>query len=191
MSNSSAGRRLVAILTPAVERVGLDLEDVEMMSAGKRRVVQVLIDKDGGVSLDDVALASQSISAVLDADPAADAALGSAPYVLEVSSPGVERPLLEPRHWRRARGRLVRAPLVSGGEITGRVVDADADGVRFAGDASDDRVLAFDELGPGRVQVEFNRAPVDESAQAAHSGEAGSVDDVDNSSPSFQPEESP
>lgn len=159
MSNSSAGRRLAALLGPAIQQTGLDLEDVEVTSAGKRRLVRVLVDKDGGVSLDDVALVSQSISTVLDSSPDADAVLGSAAYVLEVSSPGVDRPLVEPRHWRRARGRLVTVSLTSGGEIDGRVIEADAGGVRLALEtpAEPVRVLAFDEIRQGRVRVEFNR----------------------------------
>ena len=70
----------------------------------------MLVDKDGGVSLDEVAEVSQAVSATLDL-PAADAVLGAAPYVLEVSSPGIDRPLVHPRHWRRAVGRLVRVQL--------------------------------------------------------------------------------
>jgi ribosome maturation factor RimP len=102
---SAIGPRLAALLAPVVESAGLDLEQVEVVPAGRRRVVRVLVEKDGGVSLDDTAAASHAISALLDDDPAASAALGGAPYVLEVSSPGVDRPVVEPRHWRRARGR--------------------------------------------------------------------------------------
>lgn len=157
-SDSAVGPRLAGLLAPVVEEAGLDLEDVQVVAAGKRRVVRVLVDKDGGVSLDDIATASHAISAVLDDQPAAGALLGNAAYVLEVSSPGVDRPLVEPRHWRRAHGRLVRVALASGGDLTGRVVAADDAGVRLAvEDSGDERTLRFDELGPGRVQVEFNR----------------------------------
>lgn len=180
MSNSSAGRRLTALLAPALEQAGVDLEDVEVVAAGKRRLVRVLVDKDGGVSLDDVAEVSQAISAVLDGTPEVDAVLGSSAYVLEVSSPGVDRPVIAPRHWRRAIGRLVRVA-ANGAELTGRVMATDADGVRMLVDADADadagneaprgagsppseRYLRFDALGPGRVQVEFNRAVTDDDA---------------------------
>lgn len=167
MSNSSigsAGRRLTKLLAPAVEQAGVDLEEVEVLAAGKRRLVRVLVDKDGGITLDDVAAVSQAISGALDATPEADSVLGSAAYVLEVSSPGVDRPLVQPRHWRRAIGRLVRAS-TNGLEFTGRVVATDADGVRLvviesarSGLAPEsEQYLRFDALGPGRVQVEFNR----------------------------------
>jgi ribosome maturation factor RimP len=138
---------------------GVDLEDVEVVAAGKRRLVRLLVDKDGGVTLDDVAMVSQRVSGVLDENPDADAVLGSAAYVLEVSSPGVDRPLTAPRHWRRATGRLARVVLVEGGELVGRVVDSDDEGVRLAGadPASQPRALRFDEITSAHVQVEFNR----------------------------------
>src|SRR5450755_1119442 len=112
MSSASAGRQLAALLADVVDETGLDLEAVLVTGQGRRTEVRVLVDKDGGISLDDVAQVSQAVSAVLD-QPAADAILGATPYVLEVSSPGVDRPLTEPRHWRRAAGRLVRAPVTA------------------------------------------------------------------------------
>jgi ribosome maturation factor RimP len=170
MSSASAGRQLAALLSRVVEETGLDLEDVAVTRVGHRAEVRVLVDKDGGVSLDDVAVVSLAISTVLDL-PAADAILGEQPYVLEVSSPGVDRPLVDPRQWRRAIGRLVRVRLGTGAEITGRIVTADADGVRLgvvgakAGAPAREQAFAFDELGPGRVQVEFNRpGAIDEAA---------------------------
>ena len=167
MTSASAGRELAALLSRVVEETGLDLEDVAVTRVGHRAEVRVLVDKDGGVSLDDVAVASQAISTVLD-QPAADAILGEQPYVLEVSSPGVDRPLLDARQWRRATGRLVRVRLAAGTEITARIVTADVDGVRLAvvgtkpGAPAREQAYRHDELGPGRVQVEFNRpSPID------------------------------
>ena len=84
-----------------------------------------MVDSDHGVSLDDAADVSRDVSALLDAGNA----LGDVPYTLEVSSPGVDRPLTEPRHWRRARGRLVRVKVTGEGPVEGRVLAADADGV--------------------------------------------------------------
>src|SRR6266487_3252309 len=91
----------------------------------RRRLVRVIVDGDGGVSLDAVAEVNQAVSAALDE---ADV-MGSAPYVLEVSSPGVDRPLTEPRHWRRAAGRLVKVKVAGEGTITGRVLAAGDSGV--------------------------------------------------------------
>ncbi len=162
MSNQSTASRLAALIEPDLLAAGVDLEDVEVVAAGKRRLVRVLVDKDDGVSLDDIALVSQRISGVLDANPDADAVLGAAAYVLEVSSPGVDRPLTAPRHWRRANGRLVRVILFDGGEVVGRVVDSDDVAVRLApadsSAAPGSRSVRFDEIKSARVQVEFNRA---------------------------------
>ena len=133
-----------------------DLEDVLVTPAGKRRQVRVIVDGDGGVSLDDVAVVSQRVSAALDDS----AAMGSGPYVLEVTSPGVDRPLTQPRHWRRASGRLVRATLAGGEEVTGRVIAVDDEAVVLdAGEG--ERRLGHDELVRGLVQVEFNRKGAD------------------------------
>jgi ribosome maturation factor RimP len=171
VSNHSTARRLAALIEPDLRAAGVDLEDVEVMAAGKRRLVRVLVDKDDGVTLDDIAEVSQRVSELLD-DSEADAVLGSAAYVLEVSSPGVDRPLTAPRHWRRATGRLVRVVLVDGGDVVGRVIDSDDVGVRLAPadapktavtavtddtDGSGRLSLRFDDVKSARVQVEFNR----------------------------------
>jgi ribosome maturation factor RimP len=102
--------RIVGLLEPAVAAMGMDLEDVRITSAGRRRLLRIVVDADGGVSLDDIALVSRELGATLDRA----AAMGDASYTLEVSSPGVDRPLTEPKHWRRAVGRMVTAPLRAG-----------------------------------------------------------------------------
>jgi ribosome maturation factor RimP len=158
-------QRLADLLAPAVTAMGLDLESVTVGWAGRRRLLRVVVDRDGGVGLDDIALASRELSARLDAA----AAMGDAPYTLEVSSPGVNRPLTEPRHWRRAAGRLVIASLLTGpGEetgsrraaasIEGRIAGADEAGVRIEVDGQT-RQFGYADLGPGRVQVEFAPPP--------------------------------
>jgi ribosome maturation factor RimP len=82
--------------------------------------------------------------------------MGGSTYVLEVTSPGVDRPLTQPRHWRRARSRLVEATLAGESTVTGRVVDAVDDGVLLDVDG-EQRLLPWPQLATGRVQVEFNR----------------------------------
>lgn len=150
--------RLVELLTPVIADAGLDLEDLEIVPAGRRRLLRVVVDRDGGVSLDDVAEVSQGVSSALDSSEA----MGSAAYVLEVTSPGVDRPLTQPRHWRRAAGRLVTVPTDDGGRLTGRVVRAEDDSVVLDVDG-DERHLEFAAIGTGRVQVEFRRTEDDES----------------------------
>ncbi|MQA94632.1 MAG: ribosome maturation factor RimP [Streptosporangiales bacterium] len=156
MSANDRRARLVQLLEPAVAAAGFDLEAVEVTPAGRRRLLRVVVDSDDGVDLDAVATVSHTVSGVLDDS----GAMGDAPYVLEVSSPGVDRPLTEPRHWRRATGRLVRAPLPAddGATLEGRILAADDDGVTVDVDG-EKRRMGYGELGPGRIQVEFRRDP--------------------------------
>jgi ribosome maturation factor RimP len=159
--------RLIAWIEPVVGAAGYDLEDVVVTPAGRRSVVRVVVDRDTGVTLDDVAEVSRAVSAVLDDN---DGDLGRSPYVLEVTSPGVDRPLTEPRHWRRNTGRLVTVavgPDGSGEQVTARVSAVDDTGVTLAveGRAKPGakkrppatREVPWAELGAGRVQVEFGR----------------------------------
>jgi ribosome maturation factor RimP len=152
-------RKLAGLIEPVVAAAGLDLESVRMTVAGKRRLLRIIVDSDHGVSLDDTADVSREISAMLDASNT----LGETPYTLEVSSPGVDRPLTEPRHWRRARGRLVRAKVTGDGSVEGRILAADADGVTLGivsnGHADGERRFSYADLGAGSVQVEFGRIP--------------------------------
>ena len=152
---------LIARLAPVVERAGADLEDVAVAPAGRRRVVRVVVDHDGGISLDDLAEVSRVLSDALDEIDAREPALLGGAYVLEVTSPGVDRPLVAPRHWRRNTGRLVRAVLVDGGELTGRVrgVQEDTDVVLDVD--GEQRALPLAGIARGLVQVEFGRSDND------------------------------
>lgn len=137
------------LLGPVAARLGYDLEDVSVAAAGRRSIVRVVVDRDGGLDLDAVADVSRAVSEALDATDA----LGDTPYVLEVTSPGVDRPLSQPRHWRRNLGRLVVA-----GDVRGRIVAVDDDAVTLdLDDAGERRAIPYGELGDGRVQVEFSR----------------------------------
>jgi ribosome maturation factor RimP len=145
--------RVADVIRPVVAAAGMDLESVRVSAAGRRRVLRVVVDSDPGVSLDDAAAISRQLSAVLDTAPV----MGDFPYTLEVSSPGVDRPLTDPRHWRRAVGRLVQVTVTDtrdAGTISGRVVAADADWVTL--DVGGDRHrFGYAALGAGVIQVEF------------------------------------
>jgi ribosome maturation factor RimP len=157
-SAAQAREHLLTLLGPIVAGAGYDLEDVTVTAAGRRSLVRVTVDADGGIDLDAVAVVSRLVSDALDADtqdPKSPRALAGA-YVLEVSSPGVDRPLTEPRHWRRAVGRLVKVE-VAGRSITGRIAAADDSGVTLEVEGSASRPVSWTELGRGKVQVEFNR----------------------------------
>jgi len=125
---------------------------VTVTPAGRRRVLRVVVDlpddATGGVPMEAVAAASQALSSALDTS----SVMGGAPYVLEVSSPGIDRPLTEPRHWRRSIGRLVRTTLPDGRELAGRLIEVDDDGVLIEATR-----VGWDELGKGRIEVEFSR----------------------------------
>jgi ribosome maturation factor RimP len=152
--SSELSDRLGVLLAAPLGDLGLDLEGVDVSTAGKRRVLRVAIDKDGGVSLDDVADATRAVSRTLDdAD-----AMGERPYTLEVSSPGVDRPLTLPRHWRRNRDRLVKVTLADDTSVTGRIGDSDDDAVTLDVDGQERR-LPYVEVRRAKVQVEFNRPP--------------------------------
>ncbi|MDR1999212.1 MAG: ribosome maturation factor RimP [Frankiaceae bacterium] len=149
-SAAAVREHLMQLLAPIVSGAGCDLEDIAVSSAGRRSVLRVSIDADGGVDLDTVAEVSRLIGEALGDNDGFDG-----PYVLEVGSPGVDRPLTEPRHWRRAQGRLVSVQ-AAGVPLTGRVVAVDGHGVRIQS-AAGAQQIAWGELGRGRVQVEFQR----------------------------------
>jgi ribosome maturation factor RimP len=140
--------RLRELVEPVVATAGYDLEEITVTQAGRRSVIKVVVDRDGGVDLDAVAAVSRAVSVALDDTDA----LGEAPYVLEVTSPGVDRPLTEPRHWRRNIGRMVKT-----GGMTGRITEVTDDGVVIE-DSGSVETIRFAELGEGRVVVEFKRA---------------------------------
>jgi len=143
------------VIAPVIEAAGYDLEELAVSRAGRRHLLRITVDADGGVSLDAVAELSREISSALDRAEETGGDFGTGEYVLEVSSPGVHRPLTEPRHWRRNVGRLVE---VAAGErrVTGRVVAADEAEVTLEV-GGQRHGYGYAELGTGRVQVEFGR----------------------------------
>ncbi len=170
----AARARVRAVIEPVVVAAGYDLEEVNLSRAGRRHVVRVLVDADGGISLDDVAVVSREISHALDAaDESGDEVLAGE-YQLEVGSPGVDRPLTLPRHWRRNVTRLVSVT-VAGRALTGRITGADDTGVVLDVDGKVSEI-PYAELGPGKVQIEFKR--LDEAVFA--DDEDGDEDDEDD-----------
>jgi ribosome maturation factor RimP len=146
----STREQILQILEPIASNMGLDLEDVEIKSAGKHSIVQVSIDKDGGINLDEVAQISNQISEALDAKEV----LGEKPYTLEVGSPGIDRALTLPRHWRRNNGRLVKINFGSNSEI-GRIIESDEEKVSLEVKGKT-RSINFDKIDKAFIQVEFN-----------------------------------
>lgn len=150
--SSASTDHLGELLAPVVGALGVDLDAVELASAGRRTVLRVVVDRDGVLTLDDIADLTRAVSRQLDVSDA----MGERAYTLEVSSRGVDRPLTLPRHWVRNAGRLVRVRLVHGGELTGRVMTADDDGVALDVDGGA-RQVAYAEVDRAQVQVEFKQ----------------------------------
>jgi ribosome maturation factor RimP len=192
--------RLTAAVGPVVAAAGYDLEELVVRAAGQRSVVRVVVDRDEGVSLDDVADVSRAISEVLDAD---EADAGRPPYVLEVTSPGVDRPLTAPRHWRRNAGRLVTVevgPERAREQLTARLLRVTDDGVVLAVEkggakkgqvrrAVGERTVPWAELGGARVQVEFSRPAGHRDAGLVVTGPADASDDDDAGEDDIDPDE--
>jgi ribosome maturation factor RimP len=114
---------LKAAVSDLAERAGFDCEDVTVRLAGSRRLIRVVVDRDGGVGLDAAAALSRDLSSALDTEY--DALLGERPYTLEVTSRGVGAPLTAERHFRRAVGRAVTIVRADGASLAARIARVD------------------------------------------------------------------
>lgn len=177
MDSRARTELLTQQVTQALQGSGVVVDEVVVQQAGRRRLVRVFVARDvegldpddatsvvEPLTLDEIAGATRAVSDTLDASEA----MGSGPYTLEVSSPGVDRPLGSPAQFRRNVGRLLTVGLTDGAPVTGRLVRVDADGVRLAGvratDGAPGRAPTEDPLELGwptieraTVQVEFSR----------------------------------
>ncbi|GAA1236693.1 MULTISPECIES: ribosome maturation factor RimP [Streptomyces] len=158
--STTQSERLRSLLEPLVSSQGLDLEEIEVASVGRKRVLRVVVDSDSGADLDQVADVSRALSAKLDETDA----MGEGEYDLEVGTPGAERPLTEHRHYLRAVDRLVKFQLADDAdtELVARILKVDDEGLDLEvpgvkGRKPTARRLTFDDIAKARVQVEFNR----------------------------------
>ena len=171
---------VVSLLEPVVAAAGFDVEDVELRTVGRRLLVRVLVDGEQGITLDDIAQVAQAVSEALDADT--DGPLGDEPYTLEVSSPGVDRPLTLPRHWRRNLGRLVAVTLTDHSQVTGRVVAVSDVDVELETDTKGRkarRTVALADVARAVVEVEFSRPSPEPGADQAATDELDATDEID------------
>lgn len=152
VSTDQTRARLAEVLTEPLAASGLDVEAIELTPAGRRRLLRVAVDKDGGVTMDDIADATREVSRLLDESDV----MGEQPYTLEVTSPGTDRPLTLPRHWRRNQSRLVKVTTTEGKTVTGRVRSSDEHGATLDVDGTE-QVLPYGEVAKARIQIEFNR----------------------------------
>lgn len=147
--------RLEGQLASCINQLGFDLEHLDLTPAGKRRVLRVAVDKDGGVTVDDIADVTRAVSELLDESDS----LGSLPYTLEVGSRGVANPLTLPRHWRRNTGRLVHVTLSDGTTREGRIGASDEESTEMITSAGTSR-LPYDEIEKALIRVELNRKDI-------------------------------
>ena len=166
-ATTAEAHRLFDMLNPTVQAHGLYLEDVGVHLAGTHRTISVVVDleedQSGSVGMDKIAAISRELSAVMDSDPQDD----DRPYDLEISSPGVGRPLTEPRHWRRARGRMVKVNVAAGDNITGRLLEVDDGGITIRPELpvkkgmkpkqGEPERISFGKIRKGNVEIEFSR----------------------------------
>ena len=147
---------LTELLTPAVTQAGFVLEEVTVTPVGKRRLVAVVVDcEDRNPSLDEVTVVSKEVSAILDNYTQ----MGEIPFTLEVTTPGIDRPLTLGRHWKKNIGRLVKITPKTGEKYIGRIasVKENAVTVEMKGKESE---ISFAEISRAQIEVEFNRKEV-------------------------------
>jgi ribosome maturation factor RimP len=137
-----------AAITPALSDLGFYLEDITITSAGRRSMLTVIVDGDTHLSLDQVTVATKAISEIVENIQS----LGQAPFTLEVTSPGLDRPLTKPRHWRKNIDRLVKIVLFDGKEIKGRVKDATEISATV-----DEQVVKFSDIKRATLEIEFKQ----------------------------------
>ena len=137
-----------AAITPTLSDLGFYLEDITITSAGRRSMLTVIVDGDTHLSLDQVTVATKAISEIVENIQS----LGQAPFTLEVTSPGLDRPLTKPRHWRKNIDRLVKMVLFDGKEIKGRVKDATEISATV-----DEQVVKFSDIKRATLEIEFKQ----------------------------------
>ena len=145
MSNKE---QVAAAITPAIESLSFYVEDIAITSAGKRSMLTVIVDGDTHLSLDQVTVATKAISEIVENLPT----LGNNPFTLEVTSPGLDRPLTKPRHWQKNKDRLIKIILNDGKEILGRIKDSTQSAVTV-----DEQVINFADIKRATLEIEFKQ----------------------------------
>jgi ribosome maturation factor RimP len=137
-----------AVITPALAKLEFYLEDITITSAGKRSMLTVIVDADAHLSLDQVTVATKAIGELVEGIQS----LGDTPFTLEVTSPGIDRPLTKPRHWRKNIDRLIKVILLDGKEVKGRIKDASELSATV-----DQQVILFTDIKRATLEIEFKQ----------------------------------
>ena len=144
------------LVTPAVSDLGFYLEDVHVATPGSHRIVTCIVDGDASLNLDQVTSVSRVISELLDEAPF----MGETPFTLEVTSPGVDRPLTQPRHFAKNVSRLLKIIKLDGSEVTGRILsntDHDVTLTVAVKKETTEQTISLSEIKRAVVEIEFNR----------------------------------
>ena len=144
------------LVTPAVSDQGFYLEDVHVATPGNHRIVTCIVDGDVSLNLDQVTSVSRVISELLDEA----AFMGETPFTLEVTSPGVDRPLTQPRHFAKNVDRLLKIIKLDGSEVTGRILsntDNDVTLTVLIKKESTEQTVLLSDIKRAVVEIEFNR----------------------------------
>jgi ribosome maturation factor RimP len=152
----SLADNLTDLLSPIVLQAGFVLEEVSVIPVGKRRLISVVVDREKvNPSLDEVTVVSKEISAILDNY----SQLGEMPFTLEVTTPGVDRPLTLPRHWHKNIGRLVKITPTQGEKYVARIKDFKDDVVDLE-KKNQIQSVPLSQIATAQIEVEFNRKEV-------------------------------
>jgi ribosome maturation factor RimP len=152
----SLTQSITDLISPAVTEAGFFLEEVLIASPGSHRIVTCVVDGPTPLNLDQVTVASRVISELLDTAEF----MGDTPFTLEVTSPGVDRPLTQPRHWTKNLTRLIKVTLSDGASITGRLTEFDEVSAKLVENIKGrikEHTVAFADIKRAVVEIEFNR----------------------------------
>jgi len=154
--NMTLASNLTELLNPAVTRAGFVLEEVSVTPVGKRRLISVVVDcENRNPSLDEVTVVSKEVSSILDTY----SQLGEMPFTLEVTTPGIDRPLTELRHWKKNIGRLVKITPNTGEKYVARIKEVLPREVVLELKNQESKVH-FSDIARAQIEVEFNRKEV-------------------------------
>ncbi len=156
LNNQELIAEISAAITPAITAADCYLEEVTITPAGKSRILTVIVDSDSHLNLDQVTVVSRAVSEVVEALPA----LGDHPFTLEVTSPGVDRPLTQPRHWRKNKGRLINIVLTDGSTVKGRIGESTESSVLIDG-----KGVELAQVKRATIEVEFKSLTAGASAE--------------------------
>lgn len=148
--------QIAELITPALQQAGYFLEDVNLVTPGNHRIVTVIVDGESALNLDQVTVASKLVSELMDEAPF----MGETPFTLEVTSPGIDRPLTLPRHFAKNVTRLLKVTKTDGEVVTGRIAsntDAEVTLTVAVKKEAKEVVVALADIKRAVVEIEFNR----------------------------------